>query len=90
MWCLYLKSGNLLPRTISYEPFLTAEILAFPGARHNRSLARRRQRLVPYLLTMAADRGSHAALIVLNRSRSITLWENRRVVSRASRHAKMQ
>ena len=60
MWCLYLKSGNLLPRTISYVLVLTAEILAFPGARHNRSLERR---------------GSHAALIVLNRSRAITLWE---------------
>ena len=44
----------------------------------------------PTPLTMAAIASSHAALIVLNRNRAITLWENRRVVSRASRHAKLR
>ena len=44
----------------------------------------------PTQLTMAADREQYAAPNVLKSQPCYTLWENRRVVSRDSRHAKLR
>jgi hypothetical protein len=64
---------------------LTADIWLYPASKHNCGLARRRQRRVPYPANHGGRSRESRGRVVLNRSRATTLWENRRVISRASR-----
>jgi hypothetical protein len=75
----FSRARDHLPHTISYERYhvsvlLTADIRLYPAAKHNCSLARRRQRWVPYHANHVGQREQSRAPGRFKSQPSTTLW----------------
>jgi len=86
----FSRARDHLPHTISYERYhvsvlLTADIRLYPAAKHNCSLARRRQRWVPYHANHVGQREQSRAPRRFKSQPCYNPMDSRRVISLASR-----